>query len=36
MLNKVPSSVQGGMKKALQGICMAPSRAAAELALSYA
>ncbi|MCP1907257.1 transposase-like protein [Bradyrhizobium sp. USDA 4537] len=33
MLNKVPSSVQGGMKKALQDICMAPSRAAAELAL---
>jgi putative transposase len=33
VLNKVPSSVQSGMKKALQDICMAPSRAAAELAL---
>src|SRR5580700_10618637 len=33
VLNKVPSSVQSGMKKALQDISMAPSRAAAELAL---
>ena len=33
MLNKVPSSVQSGMKKALQDISMAPSRAVAELAL---
>jgi transposase-like protein len=33
VLNKVPSSVQSGMKKALQDISMAPSRAVAELAL---
>jgi len=33
VLNKVPSSVQSGMKKALQDISMAPHRAAAELAL---
>ena len=33
VLNKVPSSVQSGMKKALQDISMAPSRAIAELAL---
>jgi putative transposase len=33
VLNKVPNSVQSGMKKALQDISMAPYRAAAELAL---
>ena len=33
VLNKVPSSVQSGMKKALQDISMAPNRAVAELAL---
>jgi transposase-like protein len=33
VLNKVPSSVQSGMKKALQDISMAPSRATAEVAL---
>src|SRR5262245_14306226 len=33
VLNKVPNSVQSGMKKALQDISMAPHRAAAELAL---
>jgi transposase-like protein len=33
VLNKVPSPVQSGMKKALQDISMAPGRAVAELAL---